>query len=371
MFRRRDKYVIRNAGKAGVINAMVSAGIHICRAENAEGALVVYAKSRDRQKIIVLFDKLCYNYEITEGTDKASLVRFLKTRSVLVAGALLIIAMTVSIPRFLYTITLECPPYLEEEARTVLNKRGIKRGMILSEIDTLSLKEGLTAIEGVSFADTEIKGSTLKIRIKAELPKESVIDLSDGKAVLAATDAIVTRQLIFSGTAVFEAGDEVHVGDELIVPKIEVEGKEVSVPARGEIYGLIEYSATIPYNGVTVEYVKSGRSHKVRKADFLWLSGRNPFSPFERYETRTKFIVSDFLLPVKITEYVFDEIIEKRTEEPFATAKDRLEKEAMSLATSSVPDGARIFDRETIVIEAGGIYYVTATVTAEGRIDAS
>ena len=46
-------------------------------------------------------------------------------------------------------------------------------------------------------------------------------------------------------------------------------------------------------------------------------------------------------------------------------------KRASEQAEKVVPEDARVIRREINEVEAGGVYYVTATVYAEGRIDAS
>ena len=110
---------------------------------------------------------------------------------------------------------------------------------------------------------------------------------------------MITRQIVFSGTPAYKAGDSVKAGDALIFPYVTSGEDNLPTGANGEVFGIIGYSATVSYGGsMTI-------------------------------------------------------------------------KRASEQAEKVVPEDARVIRREINEVEAGGVYYVTATVYAEGRIDAS
>lgn len=96
-----------------------------------------------------------------------------------------------------------------------------------------------------------------------------------------------------------------------------------------------------------------------------------PKSPYKLYETRTRKVECGFLIPLGFLEITFDEIVGTTISLPYEQAKDAVIKRASEQAEKVVPEDARVIRREINEVEAGGVYYVTATVYAEGRIDAS
>lgn len=182
---------------------------------------------------------------------------------------------------------------------------------------------------------------------------------------------MITRQIVFSGTPAYKAGDSVKAGDALIFPYVTSGDDNLPTGANGEVFGIIGYSATVSYGGSMTTYEKSGNSKTYRVVDFMGLTGKIPKSPYKLYETRTRKVECGFLIPLGCLEITFDEIVGTTISLPYEQAKDAVIKRASEQAEKVVPEDARVIRREINEVEAGGVYYVTATVYAEGRIDAS
>ena len=261
--------------------------------------------------------------------------------------------------------------YLYDEVKGVVNDSGVKRWTKTSEIDVKSIERRISEIDGVAFSVGRISGSTVYVSVRPSLKKTEIVDVSKDVPVYSAVDAVITRQIVFSGTPAYKAGDSVKAGDALIFPYVTSGEENVPTGANGEVYGIIGYSATVPYGGSMTTYEKSGNSKTYRVIDFIGLTGQTPKSPYKLYETRKRKVECGFFLPLGFLEITFDEIVENTITLPYEQAKDAVIKRASEQAEKVVPEGARVIRREINEVEAGGVYYVTATVYAEGRIDAS
>lgn len=366
-----DEFFVYATSKSTLINKLLQKNVKIFKVESAKNGIKICVKPRDRQKVIEIFGALCYNYEIVKGIDKKSIVAFLRNRWAMVVFFALFIVTLALVPRFVYTVSVDAPSYLFDEVQSVLSAHGVSRWQKTKNIDCDAVEKDLSAIDGVSFADVKTKGSVVYVGVRPSLKKPEIADVHNNTPVIATVDAVITRQIVFSGTAVYSAGDEVKAGDALILPKIVAGDEEIGAQANGEVYGIIGYSSTVAYSGAMTTFEKSGNTKTFRVVEFLGLKGKTPKSPYKLYETRKRKVESGFLIPLGFLEITFDEIVEKTINLPFDRAKDDVIKRASEQAEKVVPYGARVVRREINVSEAGGVHYVTATVYAEGRIDAS
>lgn len=371
MFDFFDEFSVFNVSKPTAINKLLQVGVKVYRVKSLENGIKFCVRVRDGQKVIEIFDALCYNYKTVKGIDKKSVVGFLKKRWAIIAFFFVFVAMLALMPRYVFTVSVDAPSYLYDEVREVLDKNGAKKWQKVSNVDTAALENEISRIDGVSFVDARISGSTLYVGVRPSLKKTEIVDVSSDEPVICSVDAVLTRQIVFSGTPAFKTGDTVKVGDALILPKIVSGEEEIPARASGEVYGIIGYSATIAYGGVSKTYEKSGNRKTFRTIEFLGLSGKTPESPYKLFETSKRKVSCGFLIPLDFFEITFDEIVEKTISLPYEQVEADVRKRAEDGALNAVPKNARIIRREINVTEAGGIHYVTATVFAEGRIDAS
>lgn len=68
----------------------------------------------------------------------------------------------------------------------------------------------------MSFADVKVSGSTVYVSVRPSLKSAEIVDVQKDLPLYSAVDAVITRQIVFSGTPAFKAGDSVKAGDALI-----------------------------------------------------------------------------------------------------------------------------------------------------------
>lgn len=234
-----------------------------------------------------------------------------------------------------------------------------------------ALMREVEALDGVAYADVILTGSTVRINIVEELPRVNIIDVSSGLTVTSGYDAVVTRQIVYSGTAVKHSGDIVKAGETLIDGTIAVGEETVEIAARGEVYGLVVYKSSIYFNGTISERVRSGNSYTETVVSFLGLDGREKGAPYKTYETQRIYETSGFLFPMKTTKLTYFEIIERETVMTISEAEQVLSVKALASASNAVPDGAVIINKQTTVRQVGEGYIIEGAITVEQRIDSA
>lgn len=372
MLRSLDIIEYDGAGHSGVLNRLLAENIKVYKAVSNKKKLIIYTKSADRQKIIVIFDGLCYNYKIIKSVGVKAFADFLKKRWILPVGFGLITAMLLTISSFVFRIEIYSEAVDKAAVYEVLERCGVKRGSLTRRIDAAELGKAVAEIGGVAFADVSVKGSTVVIKLHEELPEVNIFEVSGNKSLVSMCDAVITRQIVFSGSAVKKRGDIVRKGETLISSEVQIgEDKTTQLTAVGEVYGLVTYKASILFGENRVERVKSGNTHTETVISFLGLTGKIKGSPFAMYESRSESFTSGWLAPLKIKKITYFEIVDRQISETFTEAEPRLIKEALAMAQQGVPDGAVIRDRQTKIRQAGGNYIVEAVITAEQRIDNS
>jgi Putative stage IV sporulation protein YqfD. len=369
MLSSRDVFEYTGYGHAGVLNRLTQKNVRVIRAETAGNRLIICTRARDRQKIIDLFNELCYNYTILKTEGVSQVVDGLLKRSGLVIGLLAFIAMITLLPYYVYDLNVSGGAVDVSVVEEVLREEGIERGKFKFRLDTAAVERALQGIDGVAFATVSRRGAVISVEIFPELPPVTLFDVALCGQVTCTTDAIISRQLIFSGTATHAKGDAVKRGDVLIDGAVAVGEARVETSARGEVYGLVSYSASVLYDESHYVRARSGNAEVFRGVELGGLKSAKPESPYAMYETQTNRVRCGFIIPLDVTTITFYELVDEVVTAPFSVVEAEIAAEATAMAEEKVPAGARIMHRHVRVTESGGKYLIEATVQVEQRID--
>lgn len=103
-------------------------------------------------------------------------------------------------------------------------------------------------MDGVAYVSSWKSGRTLNIEVVEELPKVEKIDTQNFVSIKAKEDGVVTKIVVFGGTAIVKVGDEVKRGQELILPYLEnASGERKNTLAIGNVYAKITRENTFNY----------------------------------------------------------------------------------------------------------------------------
>lgn len=367
MFKNTDTIEYFGSGHSGVLNRLLSESVTVLSAQSEKKKLILRTYSRDRQKIIVLFDSLCYNYKIIKSTGTRAMRAFFRKRWLLPISVAAVVIMLSLIPRFIYDVRVEGAD--KDAILYVIEQQGVKRGAFIGKVDFDEARREVEKLDGVAFVDIVVKGSVVTVSVQRELPPVNIIDVSAVGKIVSGYDAVLSRQLIFSGEGLYKKGDIVRAGDVLISSEIPIGDQTVTVYPSGEVYGLVTYKASVLFTDTRIERVKSGNSFTESVTEILGLVGKKQGSPYKMYETRVVTEKSGFLIPMTVKRITYYEIVDKEVTETFEQAEEKLKSQALSYAQGAIPDGAVVKNRITTVRHTGAGVVVEAVITAEQRID--
>ena len=163
-------------------------------------------------------------------------LRFFRARWGLPAGAVLGAVLTAFSLRFVWRVQIENAGAYGADVRTFLEEKGIRPGILRSEVDLSALREEMEwRWPAVQWVRTEWAGVTLRILLDEGVRAPQVETRGENGDVVAAEDGILLRLTVYAGTPAAKAGDLVRAGQVLI--RGEERGRDGGmhpVKARGE-----------------------------------------------------------------------------------------------------------------------------------------
>lgn len=207
----------------------------------------------------------------------------------------------------------------------------VRAGVNREEIEKAVIK-----IDGVSSASAQVKGNTIIVEIYEELDKVDVLDKSDYSDIYSNSDGIVTRVIVYSGTAEVKAGDTVRKGQKLISSDVILdENLTAKEKALGDIYGRVWISKNLTYYPTIIERRRTGRTEtKVNafKKNSEYKGG------FSMYEEETQEFYLNSVFPIKMYKTTYYEVEETEAEFDFDANSEGIIKEATHALEETLPE---------------------------------
>ena len=200
----------------------------------------------------------------TREPKTVTLRKKIAARAGLIAAALIWIAGAVLSQAFVTGVEIVgADGSSEKEIAALLEREGLDGIVPKASVDGAALAALVeTEVDGVSLAEAYVSGSKLIVSVRQT--QSEPIPPQGYARVVADRYAIVTRAVVFSGTAAVAPGDVVKPGDTLIDGHIDVgtadEPQLVETGADGEIYGIVYYSARLMFSDTYTVYVPTGNT---------------------------------------------------------------------------------------------------------------
>ncbi len=354
----------------------ISAISKICTVRSVkrlDDGMTFRVEGKQCDKIIALLDNLCYDYKIISvGGFAPVLARTLARVGILIG----VIAICVGFAVYSSYITRVDTSYigvdmtskvgytLNASVNDILCRTGATPGGRLKDFSLNALQNALSALDGVAYASVTLKGTHVNVIVKAELPKQSFVELS-GSQVQAKKRAVITRVIVEGGTAVKGYGDVVNVGDTIIDGYVEYGDARIACQASGYAYGKVYYEKSLFFADDKIVKTYGAQTTQTR----LSLFGKTPKMPTSPYEVcETAVAVSDFgfLLPVKIYAYTFREILTEEVQNTLS--EEDMKRSVYSSLLTELNQNARVLDVYYDVQRADGGVIVKVTLEAEEQI---
>ncbi|MDE5549187.1 MAG: sporulation protein YqfD, partial [Clostridia bacterium] len=269
----------------------------------------------------------------------------------LVVTAIAVIICLVMMKDICFGIDVECDDReITSIITQILQDNSIRKYSSKKKIDTKSLSEQLSKdIEGVGFANCYFDGGKLKIEIK----QAHVIDEEqEYSKIVADRDCIITRILVYSGTAVVKAGDVVKKGDTLIEGYIDTnpeseDNERLTVTADGLVYAETAYVKQITLSDKVIENRRTGESKTYTDiCVFGKLVGKQKLPEYAQYQVVEEQKVFGSVIPIiAITRTYYE------TQSVEIELTDGQIDEQISLACiqmwQEIPDGSKLLNNYT------------------------
>lgn len=247
------------------------------------------------------------------------------------------------------------------EINGILQEYGYKKYMKKSDLDTKALSYAISSrIEDIGFAGCYFDGGILKIDVRSVHADESEESYSQ---IVAASDGIVTRVLVFSGTALVDEGDVVKAGDVLIAGYIDTapgseDNVRISVEASGEVYAECAYTERVTLSQNAVERVRTGKSCK-NTVIYLFgkAVGKEYVPEYENFESVTESKIFGSVIPLKAVTTTYYEIEERQTELSQAQIDEQISVFEMQL-WQNLPPQAKLLKNYTLRKKVDNLYII-------------
>ncbi len=318
-------------------------------------------KTKQLNKIIAKLDSLCYNYKIIKMVGFGLCVRRNFFRFGALAGICIIVAFSVVYPKFVLHVDGDVS---NPKVVAILKQNGIVQGALTNN-NTLKLaSDQISLLDGVAFASVKKQGSHIIVTIIPEKDESSFVDIGKGK-VLSKCQAIVSRVVVFGGTAVVKYGDIVKTGDVLIDDFVEVNEKKVDAPASGEVFGRVFRKKSMFFADIVKEKV-FGQEKVITRYSFF---GKNPKKPnFASKNCEISYTSFDYGFLIPFTKHTWR--IRDWSIQEHKTQKNQSEMESLvkTELIESLPAYAKIKDVKCFSERTADGVKVSVTIESEEKI---
>lgn len=296
--------------------------INLCRLNNIplqnlkSRNSVLYAQTdiESYKKIRPVAKKSGMKVKISKKHGLPFLLNRRKSRFGLIAGAVLCAVFVLFLSTRIWRIEVTGNNKVSaEEITAVFSELGVHKGAASGKINASEIEAAaLRKLPGISWLNINISGCTAMIEVRETVEKPKTDNDNTPANIVAARDGLLVILRPFNGTAEATVGSPVLKGD-LLISGIE-ENKDLSADlCRAEGYAVAKTVRKEEYQLPTDFTVrKSAEREKSYTLHFLFFDiplGRTPASGFAE---SSYLCINNVVLPVGITETVFESLCEHK-----------------------------------------------------------
>lgn len=360
-----------------ILNELLRKKLKLSNVELKEDNLVVTVANSDYYKCKQVAD--LFNCEVCVIGNSGVLGAFcwIKLHVGLIIGMMIFMAVILILSQFVLKIEVKCDkPQFNGEIEQLLKRNGFTYGKAINSVDTDEVELLVTEnIEEVSFVTAFIEGVSLKLEVvTVHIP---LIPDENREQIVSMYDAIVTRVMVTSGTALVKPEQRVLKGEQLIGDYVVIDndkyddildGEKVKVAPKGEVYGKVYYHKRIVIPAIAYTTVRTGNKQTVRN---MYISdnkiGKEKACKYERYEAVTTYAIINVLIPIKVKTTVYYEI--KDIEISREVYKESMINKTREEMLNSLPRNANVLNSWIIQKEGCNLDTFDVYLEAEQRLD--
>lgn len=366
----KDILRVKIQGGAGVtLNVLKRSGVRYYRAKCGKNCVTVGIEKKYFKKAEEALAASGRTYEVEARSGLLYFLKRIPLRLGVFLGFVAAIIGASYYSRYVFSMELQSTDTDVSEITEVLREQGVSFPVLAEEIDEKALERAILAVDGVSHATVAVDGTRLKVKVMTEFRHEPIIDMNGTASLVATRDAIITRVVCTSGTALVKAGDIVRAGEILIAPYIKI-GEEGVVPtaALGEVYGevLRQKNLILPDN--SSEPARTGRTETVSQIKLGALTSEVAAPSFSQWESETRRVILSSAIPVCVDYITYYETENRTVKATYSEGYKEETAAAFEEFSRELPEGIEIVNSYTKIKRLDNFTVVELYYHTEERI---
>jgi sporulation protein YqfD len=309
----RRKFSVQGLNLERFLNLTKSLGIPLYNLSRLNArSLTGVCREKDIPALSSLAEEKGWRFSAGDAVGLLRLANRLKSRPGLLIGAVLSVALLSFALRYVWAVRIIGAGAYQADISAFLRENGIAAGTPLARIDAEDLETRLALrYPKITWFRVYASGITLVVECThGRLPAEEA-ELLPGD-VIAARDGIVTKIIVYAGTAAVKPGDVVKAGQLLIRGEERSrDGLLVPVRAKGEVTARCWQKVEVQTPLYTAKDMETGKEHISRQicTPVFSLPGEVAEPDFLTWNTYTTYtpIVGAFF-PVTLKTVVYREV---------------------------------------------------------------
>lgn len=234
-----------------------------------------------------------------------------------------------------------------------LYAEGLKEGSFKGRLDKRHIEnQVLINMPELSWIGIQIKGTKAIVEVVEKREVPPLISRTDACDIVAAKDGVITKLLVLSGDPLVKDGESVRRGQKLVTGTILRENLEPR-----QVHSLAQISARTWYEDAEeiplqqIEYKPTGkvaRHYKLQLLNKEFSRKRSvSFKDFNEFVVEKNLIsFGDYVFPVKLVEYRFEELVPTLKTLMVDEAKKRCTERLNARIKLQIPEGAVILNKD-------------------------
>lgn len=370
------RFRINGRAHTAKINNLIHKGFNPRNISNENKILIFDELSVNELSIVAFLDEMCYDYSIINRQGTRHTINNIVSDRGLFIGIIISILLLIFCSLLIFDIDVIGAKNTDINlVNTAISSSGIKRFGMIYRIDKEALSENILKLDGISSVAIETKGVKLFIYIEEELPKASIEDYDTVTPILSSYDAIVTRVITLSGTALVHKDTTVKKGQTLIAPymdkgSVEEENEErTPIAANGIVYGRVWYHESVSISKEEIIQKRTGNYIDVVTPTYIVKGSSNLKIPYALYEIEENINYFNAFFPLIVTYTRYYELIEEKVVHEVSGEYNSIISSSYVKLCNQIPIGAVILRQWSNIKEVDNITIIDVYLETEQRID--
>ena len=356
------KLTLKGLNVERFINYALKKGIEF-RSLKRDGSEMTISVDYNKYKKTIKMAK-AFEIEKVEYTGLAGVCKFFLSHIGVIVGLVLGLAMLFfSLTRVWRIDVIGLERIDKQSIIEILNEMDYNIGSSNFHIDNKQIEDRLLEeFEDISMVSVIHEGCSIIISLK-EKEYEVELDPTFQVPIIAGFDGIIESIDVVQGTPLVKVGDVVSKGDILIAPfTVDSEGNMIKMRAIGDVKASVYVKGSVTYKQGQERLVRSGNVQVLKSLKLFGTEfPSNKKVEYEYYEVeKTESNLSNnFLLPFKVIEERYYEMVKVVDNKTFEEQKDYLIKKSIYEAYENLDASFEVSEEQTDITEVEGTYFIT------------